>query len=66
MQFLTCGTHLRLLGPVAWGGTQLPLSARQQWMPRNLLKFPTEESNGMGGDRARNLTATSQSAQPLV
>ena len=42
-------------------GTQLPLSARQQWRLRNLLKIPPEKSNGMGGDRTRNLTATSQS-----
>ena len=45
-------------------GTQLQLSARQQWQQwrlRNLLKIPPEKSNGMGGDRTRNLSATSQS-----
>ena len=42
-------------------GTQLPLSARQQWRLRNLLKIPPEKSNGMGGDRTRKLTAMRQS-----
>ena len=41
-------------------GTQFPLSERQQWMLRNLLKISPEKSNGMRGDRTRNLTAMSQ------
>ena len=41
--------------------TQLPLSARQHWRLRNLLKIPPEMSNGMSGDRTRNHTAKSQS-----
>ena len=44
-------------------GTQLPLSARQQCMSRNLLNFPPEKSNGIGGGRTLNLT--SQSVKPL-
>ena len=43
-------------------GTQLPLSARQQWRSMSLLKFPPEKSNGMGGDRTRAVAATSKSA----
>ena len=42
------------LSPGLTPGTQLQLYAPQQWMSRNLLKFPPENSNGMGGGQTRN------------